>query len=139
MYNLDETDRILLKCLEKDGRMSYSHLAKEVSMTSTAVSQRIQRLSDDGVIEGFRVRVNKEKLGLSIQAMINLKLNFAKLDAFNEALKDFTEIEFGYRITGEDCIIMKVNLRDNAHLLAFINKISLYGVTKSSIIIEQLV
>ena len=136
---MDVIDRKILGCLEKDGRMPYASIAKKVALTSTAVSQRIQKMTDEGVILGYGLKLNKEKIGVKIEAIISLKLNFSKIEAFNKILKTFNEIEFGYRVTGEDCLIMKVNLRDNTHLLNFINKISVYGFTKSNIIIEQLV
>lgn len=134
---LDEIDIQLLDSLEKNGRITYALLAKEVGLTSTAVGQRIQKMIDEGLIQGFGITLDKTKLGISIQAVISLKLNFAKLDAFNRLVKTFKEIEFCYRVTGEDCMIMKVNLRDNAHLLDFINTISVYGASKSSIILER--
>jgi Lrp/AsnC family leucine-responsive transcriptional regulator len=134
---LDEIDLQILDCLEENGRITYALLAKRVGLTSTAVGQRIQKMIDEELILGFGITVDRKKLGISIQAIISLRLDFAKLDAFNRIVKTMNEIEFCYRVTGEDCMIMKVNLTDNAHLLHFINTISMYGNTKSNIIIEQ--
>ena len=139
MIRVDNIDKKILHLLQEDGRIPYASIAKEVGLTSTAVSQRIQKMMDEGIIRGFEVILNQEKLGYGIQAIISLKLNFSKLDAFYKVLENYDEIEYGYRITGDDCIIMKVNLKDNAHLLDFINKISVYGFSKSNIIIEQVI
>jgi Lrp/AsnC family leucine-responsive transcriptional regulator len=135
----DKLDMKILELLEKDGRISYAAIAKEVGLTSTAIGQRVQKLIDEKIILGFSTRLNREQLGDTIQAIISLKLNFAKLEAFNKILNSFREIEYCYRVTGEDCMVMKVNFKDNNHLLNFINKISIYGVTKSSIIIDHMV
>ncbi|MBT8230803.1 MAG: Lrp/AsnC family transcriptional regulator [Bacteroidia bacterium] len=139
MLNLDNIDQEILNSLDKDGRISYSALAKKVNLTSAAVGQRVQRMIQDEVILGFGTHINREKIGLSIQAVINLKLNFARIHDFNKVLCNYDEIEYCYRVTGEDCIIMKVNVRDNKHLLKFIDRISDYGHTKSSIILEKMV
>ena len=139
MSKLDKIDLEIIDWLGKDGRISYSSLAKEVGLTSAAVGQRVQKMLQDEIILGFGVHLNREKLGVTIQAILNLKLNFSKINTFYEVLANFDEIENCYRVTGADCIIMKVNLRDNKHLLQFIDQISDYGFTKSSIILEQLV
>ena len=136
---MDKIDKEILKGLKEDGRMSYAAIAKRVGLTSTAVGQRVQKLLDEGEIKGFSVLLDHEKLGIHMEAIISLRLNFAQIDKFYEVLKAKDEIESCYRVTGEDCIIMKTNLRDNAHLLEFINQISLYGFSKSSIVIEQIV
>ena len=139
MIKIDNINAEILKCLESDGRISFASIANKVNITSTAVGQRVQRMLDDGLILGFGTKLDRKKLGISVQAIINLKLNFAKLDSFNKMIRSFEEVEYCYRVTGEDCMVMKVNLKDNAHLLDFIDKISLYGQTKSSIIIDKLI
>lgn len=136
---MDTIDLKIIERLEVDGRMSYSAIAKQVGLTSAAVGQRVQKMVEEGVITGFTIKRNLSKLDIHIQAVISLKLNFSKIDAFYKVLSNFSEVEHCYRVTGEECIIMKVNLRDNAHLLAFINQVSAYGFSKSSIIIEQIV
>jgi Lrp/AsnC family leucine-responsive transcriptional regulator len=139
MMKLDDIDKQILSNLQEDGRMTYAAIAQHVGLTSTAVGHRVQKMLDEGIIRSFGVDLDREKLGLAIQALISLKLNFARLDDFQKILKSINEIEFCYRVTGEDCMIMKVNLQDNAHLLQFINKISAYGFTKSSIVMERMV
>ena len=136
---MDQIDTKIIEMLEDNGRVSYATIARAVGLTSTAVSQRIQKLIDEELILGFGVKLNKEKLGITIQAIISVKLNFAKIDTFYKTLSTYNEIEMCYRITGEDCLMMKVNFKDNAHLLSFINNISKYGFSKSNIIIEQVI
>lgn len=139
MLKLDELDLALIGLLERDGRMSYAALAQEVGLTSTAVRQRIQKLMDQQVISGFQANLDYQKLGYPIQAIINLNLNFARTEAFYSILPTLEEVQFCYRITGEDCMMMRVNFRDNLHLLDFINRVSKYGTSKTFVILEQVV
>ena len=135
----DQVDLKIINCLEQDGRMAYAAIAKQVELISIAVGQRVQKMIDEGLIVGFGVQLNREKLGINVQAIISLKLNFSKIDAFQKILVKYPEVEYCYRVTGEDCIVMKVNLRDHAHLLDFINRISDYGFSKTNIIIDHIV
>lgn len=136
---MDNKDIQIIQMLEVDGRASYSTIAKQVGLTSAAVGQRVQKMVDEGLILGFTIKKNTAKLGNTIQTIMSIKLNFSKIDAFYKILAQYPEIEQCYRVTGEECIIMKVNLRDNAHLLDFINQISTYGFSTSSIVLEQII
>jgi len=135
---MDAVDTKILNYLSEDSRTPYSVIAQKVDLTSTAVGQRVKKMMDAGIILGFGIKVDQEKLGKTIQAIVSLKLNFSKIDPFYKILKGFEEVEYSYRVTGEDCIIMKVNLKDNKHLLSFINQIANYGFSKTNIIIEEI-
>ncbi|MFK7908168.1 MAG: Lrp/AsnC family transcriptional regulator [Chitinophagales bacterium] len=136
---LDAIDSKILNFLKKNGRVPYSSIAKEVGLTAAAVGQRVQKMVLEEVIEGFSVQVNPEKMGIHLQAIITLKLHFSKTAIFNEKLKELEEVQSCYRVTGEDCMIMKVHFKNNAHLVRFLDKISVYGSSKTNIIIDELV
>ena len=137
---LDELDNKILSCLNKNGRVPYASIAKEVNLTATAVGQRVQKMIAEEVIEEFSVKLNPDKFGINIQAVITLKLYFTKMDAFYKYLKKSAEdIEYCYRVTGDDCMILKVNFRNNSHLVEFLDGLSIYGSSKTNIIIDQLI
>jgi len=136
---LDKIDQKIIAALKENGRVPYSTIAKEVGLTATAVGQRVQKMIADEVIEGFSVALNQEKLGVNLEAIVTLKIEFSKITAFNKKLKSIEEIKACYRVTGEDCVIMKVHLKNNKHLVEFLDSITLYGTTKTNIIIDQLV
>ena len=73
-YCLDEVDQKILELLEKDARMSLKDIAECVFLSSTAVSTRIERLKEAGVIEGFQVQINPIALGYYTKAFINLEV-----------------------------------------------------------------
>jgi len=60
---LDETDAEILRLLVEDGRIAYSEVADEVGMSAPAVIDRVERLREDGVIEGFEARLDRSLLG----------------------------------------------------------------------------
>ncbi|MEM9722786.1 MAG: Lrp/AsnC family transcriptional regulator [Bacteroidota bacterium] len=69
---MDSIDKKILAFLQSDGRVSYSTLGKEIGLTSTSISQRVQKMVDTGVIKGFGVQLDHTKLGIGIQALINV-------------------------------------------------------------------
>lgn len=139
MITLDDIDKTIIELLGEDGRVPYAEIAKKVDLTSTAVGQRIRKMHESDIIHGFGVKLNRKSLGINVEAIITLKLNFAKIDQLYKVIGDYNEVEYCLRVTGEDCFIMKANLRDNNHLLEFINRLSAFGSTKTNIIIEQIV
>ncbi|MGI0078826.1 MAG: Lrp/AsnC family transcriptional regulator [Nitrososphaerales archaeon] len=63
-YHLDDKDRLLLSILQENAEISFSELGKKVNLTKMAISNRIKRLKDAGIIEGSYFKVNPEKMGL---------------------------------------------------------------------------
>jgi len=135
---LDKIDKIIIESFKRNGRTPYSAIAQEVGLSATSIGQRVQKLMDDKVIKGFDVKLDHEKLGINLEAFITVVLHFAKIEAFKKALDSFDEVQSCYRVTGEDCVILKVNLNNKKHLVEFLDKLSDYGSSQTRIIIEQL-
>ncbi len=70
---LDATGKRLLALLQENARLSYSELGRQVGLSATAVIDRIHRLEDAGLITGYRVELDREKLGLSVLAFVRLQ------------------------------------------------------------------
>lgn len=69
---LDETDRLLLRELSKDGRATYDQLGRRVGLSASAAKRRVDRLITDGVIEGFGIRTGEQLHGPRIEAYVEL-------------------------------------------------------------------
>ncbi len=96
-------------------------------------------MEEDGVIKGYTLSLDQEKLGMDISAIITLKYGLGKRAAFLKKLHEFPEVQSCYLVTGEDCVMMMVYLRNNRHLVDFLDRIATYGITKTSIILDDLV
>ena len=70
---MDITDYKIINILQEDGRISMKDLGKIVGLTSPAVSERVKRLEESGVIQGYKAIVNPDKLGRVIKSFINNK------------------------------------------------------------------
>lgn len=95
-------------------------------------------MEQGGLIKGYILNLDHAKLGHTIKAFVTIKIGFAQMQNFKKKLPQIKEVNHCYRVTGDDCMIMEVLLRDNAHLVAFLDEMAQYGITKTSIILNDL-
>ena len=84
---MDITDYRIIEILQDDGRISMKDLGKIVGLTSPAVSERVKRLEESGVIQGYKAIVNPDALGRVIKAFIHISLASDRYESFLEAAK----------------------------------------------------
>src|SRR5947209_14839298 len=77
---LDRHDCRILELLQRNARMSNTEIGKHIGLSQPAVTARIQRLEDAGVIEGYGARINPRQAGLEISALIRLKTTHERID-----------------------------------------------------------
>ncbi|MBC6004735.1 HTH-type transcriptional regulator lrpC [uncultured Clostridium sp.] len=136
---MDITDYKIIEILQKDGRISMKDLGKIVGLTSPAVSERVKRLEESGIIQGYKAIVNPDKLGRVIKSFINISLPSENYSSFIEYAKDDNRIVECHHITGEDCLLLKVIVKDMYELEKVIDKIKQVGRTKTSVILSTII
>lgn len=135
---LDEFDYKIIQHLQENARVAYATIGKDIGLTAPAVAKRVQKMENGGLIKGYQLKVDHTKLGKSIKAFVTIKIGFARLQKFKKEVRQFEAVQACYRVTGEDCMMMEVLLNDNAHLVAFLDEMAEYGITKTSIILNDL-
>lgn len=136
---MDITDYKIIEILQKDGRISMKDLGKIVGLTSPAVSERVKRLEESGIIQGYKAIVNPDKLGRVIKSFINISLPSENYSSFIDYAKDDNRIVECHHITGEDCLLLKVIVKDMYELEKVIDKIKQVGRTKTSVILSTII
>ncbi|GAA0865294.1 Lrp/AsnC family transcriptional regulator [Paraclostridium tenue] len=136
---MDITDYKIIEILQEDGRISMKDLGKIVGLTSPAVSERVKRLEESGIIQGYKAIVNPDKLGRVIKSFINISLPSENYSNFIEYAKDDNRIVECHHITGEDCLLLKVIVKDMYELEKVIDKIKQVGRTKTSVILSTII
>lgn len=131
---LDTIDVRLLNALIADARTSIAELARLVGLSPPSVSERIRRMEEAGVIEGYSARVNPEALGLPLAVWLRIRPIPGKLQAVAEIVKDLPEIVECDRVTGEDCFVARAHVRSVEDLERLIDRIIPYAMTNTSII-----
>lgn len=115
--SVEEIDRQIVALLARDGRMSFTDLAKETGLSVSAVHQRVRRLERRGVIRGFTVDLDPETIGLPVTAFISIKpIDPAAPDDAPERLAHLSAIEACHSVAGEESYILKVRVPGPADL-----------------------
>ena len=136
---MDKIDFKLLKLLQENARYPLKYLAKEVFLSTPAVSSRLEKLENAGIIQGYDVKVNKDKLGYNITAFINLELPPTEKENFYPFVKSCPNVIECNCVTGKYSLLLKVVFETTMQLDAFIGKIQRFGSTQTQIVFSTIV
>jgi len=134
---LDATGWQLLQALQEDARLSFAQLGRQVGLSPPAVAERIRRMEDAGVITGYRVEINAEKIGLPLAALIALTTTPQQYPHVIALMNDLPEIRSCHHITGSSSFIIEANASSIPHLEKLIEQLSRYGQTATSIVLSS--
>jgi Lrp/AsnC family transcriptional regulator, leucine-responsive regulatory protein len=131
---LDEVNLRLLEHLQSEPRLTMAELARRVNMSAPAVTERVQRLEEQGVIAGYRLEVDPRAIGLPIAAYVRIRPGPGHLQRIAELAVGMPEVVECHRITGEDCFLMKVHVGAVDQLETVLDVFMPYGQTTTSIV-----
>jgi Lrp/AsnC family leucine-responsive transcriptional regulator len=131
--NLDATDCRVLAELQEDARLSLAELGRRVGLSPPAVAERVRRLTDEGVIRGFRTDVDPRALGYALSAIVRIRPAPRQIAKVAQVARETPEVVECHRITGEDCFFVKAHVRDVEHLEEVIDRFTIFGQTTTSI------
>lgn len=131
---LDEVNLRLLAYLQEDSRLTMSELGRRVGMSSPAVTERVRRMEEAGIIVGYRLELDPAALGLPVAAYIRVRPSPGQLPKIAELARQIVEVVECHRVTGEDCFVIKVHLPAIDQLDCILDRFLLYGMTTTSII-----
>ncbi len=121
---LDDLDRSLLRLLAEDGRRSYTDLARDTGLSTSAAHQRVRRLEQRGAITGYAARVDPVVAGLPLTAFVSIKpIDPAAPDDAPERLAHLTAVEACHSVAGEESYILKVRVADPGDLEVLLQEI----------------
>ncbi len=137
--NIDDLNWNILRCLQENARESFASIGRKVGLTPPAVAERVRKLEDLGVVQGYRAMVSHTLTGHQLKAIITLRAFMGKLKPFLATVKSFKEVVNCYRVTGNENIVMEVVLKDQFHLERFIDKLIQYGEARTHIILSDVI
>ena len=133
---LDDVNRRLLTALGADPRLSAAELARRVGLSAPAVRERLTRLTEAGVIRGYRLDIDPAALGLPVTAWVRVRPGPGQLPRIAELAARTPEVSECHRISGEDCFLLKVHVPAIDALEAVLDQFLLYGQTHSSFVVS---
>lgn len=134
--HFDATMWRLLKLLQENARLSFRQIGEAIGLTAPAVTERVRRLEDAGVIKGYRAEVDLPSLGLPITAFVHLTSNSPQSLAFRKAVLDMPEVVESHCVTGIESYILKVSCTSVPHLERFLMKLKDYGDMRTSLVLS---
>ncbi|MFN8232445.1 MAG: Lrp/AsnC family transcriptional regulator [Actinomycetota bacterium] len=121
---MDHRDLEILAVLQTEARATYAEVASRVGMSASAVHERVRKLEQQGVIQGYRAAVDPEALGLSVTALIAATpLDLRQPDDLPDRIAGFPEVQDCYSVAGEANYILKVRTRTTADLEDLIRRL----------------
>jgi Lrp/AsnC family leucine-responsive transcriptional regulator len=135
---LDAIDWRIIEALQLNARISLATLGRHIGLSQPAVSERVKRLESLGVIEGYSARINYQAVGLDLLAIVRVKTSFEKLQSCLKLFAAMPEILEVFRVTGEDCLVLKVVVPRAAQLQSVVDRLAKYGSVTTSIVLSSL-
>jgi Lrp/AsnC family leucine-responsive transcriptional regulator len=133
---LDETSWAILEALQENARISYAELGKRVGLTSPAVAERVRKMEDAGIIDGYHAAVNLQCLGLPISVVIQLRMNNGRSKEVVALVRDMPEVTDCYHLTGNDCFMIVASVATIIHLEKMLEALTAFGQTTTSIVLS---
>ncbi len=131
---IDEIDRQILACLVEDARMSLKVLSGRVGLSSPSTAERLKRLEEKGVIEGYAARVNLAALGYTLQSLVRVRPLpglLQKVDKYIQAMPECIESD---KVTGEDCFVIRLVVHSIEQLDTLLDGLAEYAQCNTSIV-----
>ncbi len=113
---MDETDIKLLEILQENCKLNFTQIGNELDIAESTVRYRIERLEKRGIITNYIALINPRMVGLSITAIMMIKINPQMIEQISPKLASFKELRHLFRTTGQYDMISVVNARDITHL-----------------------
>ncbi len=122
-HEIDSVDMQILDCLQQDARMPYTDIAKKLIVSGGTIHQRINKMTEAGIIKGSKLIIDYSKLGYGVTTLLGIFLQSAKdLENVVEKLKGFNEVVEVYFTTGSYALIVKVKTKSTDDLYLFLRK-----------------
>ncbi|MBJ6362409.1 Lrp/AsnC family transcriptional regulator [Paenibacillus sp. GCM10012307] len=135
---LDDTDKKIIKELKQDGRITMKELGERVHLTGQATANRVLKLEEEGIIEGYTIRMNRQKAGDTVQAFIHIFTKTKDHDPLMQFMDGHRNVILNsYRISGEGCYLIEVAFPSNTELDQFLQELIRHANYRVSIVISK--
>lgn len=135
---LDHTDLQILDELSRNSRISMKELGEKIHLSGPAASARVEKLENNGIIEGYTINLNQVKMGYYVHALINIFTKSTYHQPYLSFLKTQEQYVINnYKISGDSCYILECKFPSNENLDEFLVKLNEHVNYKLSIIINK--
>jgi Lrp/AsnC family leucine-responsive transcriptional regulator len=134
LIELDETDVSILEQLQLNARRSMTELGRLVSLSAAATTERVRRLEEAGVIQGYHASVNPSAIGYDVAAFVRLKYPHGNYKPLHDLLATTAEVTAAHHVTGDDCFVLQVVAHSMRHLEQVTGRLAGLGAITTSVV-----
>jgi Lrp/AsnC family leucine-responsive transcriptional regulator len=136
---LDDLGWSILELLQRNARLSFAELGRRVGLSTPAITERVRRMEEAGIITGYHASVDPSKAGFPIVVYMRLAISGGEnmVSRATVALKRIPEILECHRVTGTDSFILRAGLLSVAHLESLIDRLTPFGMTSTSTVLSS--
>lgn len=134
---MDKTNWKLLKLLEENGRLTFAELGKLVHLTAPAVAERVRKLEESGIITGYKAKINLEKIGILITALVECQVYRAKEREFKALVMSLDEVIDCFNVTGPSAFVLRVAVASMSKLDELLERLIDLSDTRTMMVLAQ--
>ncbi|EMA66557.1 AsnC family transcriptional regulator [Halorubrum aidingense JCM 13560] len=134
---MDDLDRRILSILRRDARTPYTEIADRVGTSEGTVRNRVDRMTDEGIIERFTVTTRTGNVKAMIEISVEMNVDTA---AVGERMVDWEEVDFVWQVSGEDDVVLVVDAVDTRavnELISQAREMDEVKSTKTRLILDE--
>ena len=136
LRSLDEVDWDVLDALQSDGRLSMAALGRHVGLSAPAVAERVRKLEDRGIVTGYHAAVDRARAGRPLLAFVRVATSGGLADGVRAVAEASPAVVAVHRVTGDDCYVMEVAVRDVADLEGVVDAFVRFGRVTTSVVLS---
>ena len=136
---IDDIDKRILECLRRNSRITMKELGRQVFLTGQAVTNRVERLKELGILKQYTINIDCPVFGYKVHAIVRLQLKRGDPSALRSVLTSPNQrLIHSYQITGEHAYMLDMAFRDMDDLRRFVEQIEPLGTCEINIVIREL-
>ena len=135
--DLDKKDRLIIKALQQDARQSLASLGKRIGLSQPAVSERVRKLEDAGVIRGYSARIDLPAIGLRLQAVVRVRTTLEHLQWYVALFHTMPEVLDVVRVTGDDCFVVRCAFAEPEDLQRVVDALAAHGSVTTAVVLSH--
>ena len=136
---LDKVDQKIITLLQQNARLAYKELAAQVGLSAPAVTERIARLQERGIIRGYHAELDFLACGYPLEAVWLVRTNHQQLFAAIDLVKSLPEVMSCDTVTGENCLLVRLFVKSVAQLDQLTYQVLQYGEVNTMIVKQHVV
>ena len=134
---LDKKDWQILEALQADARQSLAALGKRIGLSQPAMSERVRKLEEAGVIEGYGARINLRAVGVGLQAIIRIQTDHTGIQPYLKLFASMPEVLEADRVTGADCFVVRCAIAQPEDLERVVDTLAAHGAVTTSLVLSS--